>query len=63
VYQIWLTGQGMQNVELIGCGLAHSGLEVEGIFRRSASAVVLKKVQQLFNEGKSKYYMQHSEHT
>ena len=53
----------MQNVELIGCGLAHSGLEVEGIFRRSASAVVLKKVQQLFNEGKSKYYMQHSEHT
>ncbi|KAK2186020.1 hypothetical protein NP493_216g02031 [Ridgeia piscesae] len=32
--------------------LRENGLEVEGIFRRSASAVVLKKVQQLFNEGR-----------
>ncbi|KAI0209051.1 Rho GTPase-activating protein 8 [Lamellibrachia satsuma] len=32
--------------------LRENGLEVEGIFRRSASAVVLRKVQQLFNEGK-----------
>ena len=28
-----------------------AGLEVEGIFRRSASAVTLRKVQGLFNEG------------
>ena len=30
---------------------AFTGLEVEGIFRRSASAVMLRKVQGQFNEG------------
>ena len=34
-------------VSLCSC----AGLEVEGIFRRSASAVTLRKVQGLFNEG------------
>jgi hypothetical protein len=29
----------------------HPGLEIEGIFRRSANASVLKQVQQAFNDG------------